>query len=173
MEVPGNEDDIRTVKHVRMIIALEKTRRIFRRIHRTVGKGRQQGVSMVLAKNNKGEWIEQHDPSNIFCALIKEYKAKYHQTERTPPMTTPLVQYLGYLGMGRHSDNVLAGKVGNVPGLQPYSKILLEKLRNIQGFEPIPVGISARDYQSGWKKARENKSSGGDLIHFGNCKAFA
>ena len=65
---------------------------------------------MVLAKNDKGEWIEQHDPSNIFRALINEYKAKYHQTERTPPMTTPLVQYLGYLGMGRHSDNVLASR---------------------------------------------------------------
>ena len=88
LETSADDDGKVTAKHLRMIIALENTRRIFRRIHRTVGKTRQQGVSMVLVKNNQGEWIEQHEPAEIFWALMKEYKAKYHQTEHTPPMTT-------------------------------------------------------------------------------------
>ena len=35
------------------------------------------------------------------------------------------------------------------------------------------TGISRQDYQSGWKKAKETKSSGGVTIHFGHCKAMA
>ena len=82
--------DLATDKHLRMILQAEGTRRLFRRIHSAVGKDRMKGVSMVIAKDKNGQWNEQHEPRDIFSSLIREYKAKYHQTESTPPMTYPL-----------------------------------------------------------------------------------
>ena len=33
--------------------------------------------------------------------------------------------------------------------------------------------MSAKEYSQGWKKAKETKSSGGTIIHFGHCKSMA
>ena len=70
-----------------MLVQVKGTQLLFQRIHHAVGKGRMRGVSMVIAPNKDGQWKECHEPDEIFAALIKEYKAKYHQTENTPPMT--------------------------------------------------------------------------------------
>ena len=107
---------------------------------------------MVIAPNRNGEWIKQDDPEEIFAALINEYNAKYHQTESTPPMSYPLQHYLGYLGNSPNCNDVLNRSLPHIPGIQAYSLRLLEKLRRIDQFQPIPVGISKRDYQQGWKK---------------------
>ena len=53
------------------------------------------------------------------------------------------------------------------------SRRLLQKLRKIQDYIEVPAGISAKQYQQGWKKAKESKSSGGKIIHFGHCKCMA
>ena len=76
---------------------------------------------MVIAPNKDGQWKECHEPDEIFAALIKEYKAKYHQTENTPPMTYPLQHYLGYLGNKQASLEVLDGRLPPIPGIRPYS----------------------------------------------------
>ena len=88
-------------------------------------------------------------------------------------MHTLVVNMLGFLGTNCHSDQVLEGTYEEVAGLQPYSKRLLTKLRRIDDYETIPVGISQKEYQEGWKKAKETKSSGGQVIHLGYCKCMA
>ena len=90
---------------------------MYQRINHAVGKQRMKGVTMVLEKNDKGEWKERNTPNDIFRALTKEYHVKYHQTERTPPMTTPMVQMLGYLGTIQCSDQILEVNFEVVPGL--------------------------------------------------------
>ena len=128
---------------------------------------------MVLEQDTTGNWVERNTPTEIFLALTSEYHKKYHQTKSTPPMRTPMVNMLGFLGTNRRSNQVLEGNYETVPGLQSYSKRLLTKLKRIDNYEDIPVGISRKEYQEGWKKARENKSSGGKVIHFGHCKCMA
>ena len=110
-----------TAKHIQMILQVGGTRRMYRRINNAVGKRRMQGVTMVLEKTLTGEWVERNTPDGIFKALTKEYHAKYHQTENTPPIRTPLVNMLGYLGTNQRSDQVLQGSFETVPGLQNYS----------------------------------------------------
>ena len=87
-----------TAKHIKMILQLEGIRTMYRRIDHAVEKQRMKGVTMVLEKNSMGEWVERNTPQEIFQALTKEYHAKYHQTEQTPPMRNPMVHMLGYLG---------------------------------------------------------------------------
>ena len=84
-----------------------------------------------------------------------------------------MVHMLGYLGTNTRSDRILDGQLESVPGLQQYSCRLLQKLKKIQEYEDVPVGISAKQYQQGWRKAKESKSSGGKIIHFGHCKCMA
>ena len=94
---------------------------MYRHISNAVGKRRMQGVTMVLEKTTSGEWLERNTPDGIFKALTKEYHAKYHQTENTPPMKMPLVNMLSYLGTNQKSEQVLHGSFETVPGLQTYS----------------------------------------------------
>ena len=79
----NNEHDKATSKHIRMLIQIESTRLMYRRIHQAVGKGRMQGVSMVIAPDEDGNWNECHKPDEIFRALIKEYKSIIRR--RIPP----------------------------------------------------------------------------------------
>ena len=162
-----------TAKHIKMILQLEGIRTMYRQIHHAVGKQRMKGVTMVLEKNSTGEWVERNTPQEIFQALTKEYHAKYHQMEQTPPMRNPMVHMLGYLGTNTRSNCILDGQLEYVPGLHQYSRRLLQKLRKIPDYKDIPAGISAKQYQQGWKKAKESKSSGGKIIHFGHCKCMA
>ena len=147
-----------TSKHLKALIHIEATWTLFRRIHSAVGKDRMQGVSMVIAPDHQGVWSERHEPEEIFKALIAEYKAKYHQTETTPPMTYPVVNYLGFLGDSPNCLDVLNGTLPSIPNIHPYSQRLLTKLQRIDEYQDIPVGISKQDYQEGWKKAKETKS---------------
>ena len=137
---------------------------MYRRIYHAVGKQRMKGVTMVLEQNNEGDWIERNTPHEIFQALTKEYHAKYHQTEKTPPMRTPMVQMLGFLGTNKLSNQILDGHLESVPGLHQYSRRLLKKLWKIPNYKDIPVRISSKQYQQGWRKAKESKSSGGQII---------
>ena len=160
-------------KHIRTILHVKHTRRMFRRIKGSVGKSRMSGVSMIQIQDDQGRWVEVTDHNQMVNALIQEYYSKYHQTESTPPMTYPLRHYLGYLGTGSNANSVLLGQTPSLPGLSPYTDRLLKKLQRIDSYEPIPVGISTQDYQDGWKKAKEATSSGGLTVHFGHCKAMA
>ena len=56
---------------------------MYHRNHQAVGKGRMQGVSMVIAPDEDGNWNERHEPNEIFRALIKEYKSIIRR--RIPP----------------------------------------------------------------------------------------
>ena len=163
----------KVAKHNSLLCQIENTQRLFRRIKNSVGKSRMSGVSMIQIQDDRGRWVEVTDHTQMVDALIQEYYSKYHQTESTPPMMYPLHHYLGYLGIGSHANSVLLGQTPSLPGLSPYADRLLKKLRRIDSYEPILVGISTQDYQDGWKKAKEATSSGGLTVHFGHCKAMA
>ena len=88
-------------------------------------------------------------------------------------MTYPVVNYLGFLGDSPNCLDVLYGTLLSILSIHPYSQRLLTKLQHIDEYQDIPVGMSKRDYQEGWKKAKETKSSGGVILHFGHCKSLA
>ena len=159
--------------HLKQLINREKTRRIFRKINFSVGKGRMAGVSLIQTLNSVGEWQDVTDPQSLVRALIEEYKQKYHQTESTPPMRYPVLPFLGYLGINHNSLNLLNGRTQTIPHIDAYSARLFTKLSKIPQYEPIPIGISTKDYRQGWQKSKERTSSGGSLLHFGHCKAIS
>ena len=53
---PSHEHDKATAKHIWMWVQIKGTRLMYRCIHQAVGKGRMQGVSMVIAPDKAGNW---------------------------------------------------------------------------------------------------------------------
>ena len=119
-------------------------------------------------------WREISNPPEMVDALMKEHSCKYHQTDGTPPMSFPVISQLGRLGTGQAADNILAGKYTCLPGTDDYSAMLLQFLSKVDPTcKDIPVGISGQDLSAGWNKVKEKTSSGGNVCHFGHCKAMA
>ena len=170
----------RTATQLRTLKKEEWSRRFFSRIKRAVGKDALQGVTMVIAPEktdkdgNVTQWKECTAHDDITEALIKTHHAKYHQTEDSPPMTYPVQNQLGYLGIGRHADNILNGEYTPIPGTDKFSKRLLTQLKRVPEFsQEEETGISTDAFQRGWTKMKERTSAGGQALHFGHCKAIA
>ena len=111
-----------TSKCLQMLKAIKSTRKMHRHIIHAVGRKQMAGVSMVITPDASGHWREITDEQGITSALIHEYQAKYHQTDNTPPMNTPMKQNLGPFGTGTGSNEVLDGRPHNIPKLQIYSE---------------------------------------------------
>ena len=164
---------INTATAIKALKLTESMRKMYRRINHVVGKNRFNGITMVMAKNGRGEWEQVTDHATINRALIDEYRRKYHQTENTPPMTPPMVNQIGYLGIGSPAQQVLHGTFRPHHSMDRYASLLLKNLTYINQYDPLPAGITTRQYQQGLKKAKEKTSSGGKVIHFGHCKSIA
>ena len=170
----------RTATQLRTMRKEEWSRRFYSRIRRAVGKDVLQGVTMVIAPDEVGPngkvitWKECTAHDDITEALKKTHQAKYHQTEDTPPMTFPLCEQLGYLGIGRHADDILDGKYQPAPGTDRYSQRLLQHLKRVPEYtQDEATGITTQEFQQGWRKMKERTSAGGQTLHFGHCKAIA
>ena len=120
-ETNMKSEDENLAKHIRLIRQVKSTRRMFRRIKRSVGKTHMSGVSMIQVPDEHGRWVEVTDHQLMVNALIKEYYAKYHQTGATPPMTYPVRHFLGYLGIGHNAQSVLNDELPQLPGISPYA----------------------------------------------------
>ena len=164
---------VNTAAAIKQIMTTELVRGMFRRIKNSVGKTQFKGISMVEVINDAGNTEIITDHQQITKALIAEYKKKYHQTENTPPMTPPMVNQIGFLGIGRPAQQVLNGSFIPHHSMNEYASLLLRNLQYIKPEDPLPIGITTKEYQEGWKKAKERTSSGGKIIHFGHCKALA
>jgi hypothetical protein len=94
----------------------EDLRQIYRIINHAVGKDKLAGITLVIAPNQQGEWVECTSKDAIEDVCISERQQRFHQTKGTPPMTAPLNIQLGYMGIGVEADNILNGTYDSKPG---------------------------------------------------------
>jgi hypothetical protein len=161
-------------QELKKLRATENLRRIYRNIKYAVGKDTLAGITLVVAPNSQGDWVECTSKDEIEDACISEAQRRFHQTKGTPPMTAPLNIQLGYMGIGDEAERILNGQYESKPGTDRYAQILLKALSRVAPTEDeLEVGISTPDFVSGWKKAKEKTASGPSLVHFGHCKAMA
>ena len=76
----------------------ENQRRSARRVCRILGKTFGSGLTRVSIQDENGTLQEVTDRKGIESACIESNRAKFTQTEDTPPMTSPLVDDLGFDG---------------------------------------------------------------------------
>jgi hypothetical protein len=84
-----------SAQELKKLRATEELCQIYCNINYAVGKDKLAGISLVIAPNRQGEWIECTSKDEIEDACIEEGQRRFHQTAGTPPMTAPLNIQLG------------------------------------------------------------------------------
>jgi hypothetical protein len=151
----------------------EKLRKSNRRIDWTLEKHKGSGITKLSVEDAQGRIRDITTQREIEAACMKEFEAKYRQTENTPAMREPWLSILGYNGKTQGSEAILDGTLVFPEGTSQYTKDFIKELRA----EPVinkpaaPAMMETSSYQAGWKKMKEKTSAGISGIHFGHMKA--
>ena len=170
------EGNIRAAMAVRARPMREQQRKDSRLIKRAQGKLRDSGISFVIAPDESGEWNEVRTKEGIERACLKENNRRFRQASDTPFLQPPLFDLVGPLGMGPDSDDIIGGDFVAPEGTDPHAVRLLEHLKMpdaVKNAPPVDIELNVEEYRKGWRKARENTSSGPSGLHFGHFKAGA
>jgi hypothetical protein len=116
----SNKKQYASAQELKKLRATEDLRRIYRNMKYAVRKDTLAGITLVIAPNSQGDWVECRSKDEIEDACISEAQRRFHQTKGTPPMTAPLNIQLGYMGIGDAADRILDGQYKSKPGTDPY-----------------------------------------------------
>ena len=169
----ADELDTDATNVYKQLILRESQRLAARRVKYTLGKLRGGSVTRIEIPMADNQWQEITSKAGIEKGCIQENIKKYRQTEDTPCMVNPLKDALGYLGNTRAADEILNGTYTYPTGTGRYSIELLQEFARKEDFSsPPPSSImSTQDFVQGWKKMKEQTSSGISGLHFGHLKA--
>ena len=155
---------------VKQLIAKETQREMWRKIAVINEKVKDLSTKFVTVNTPNGKKII-NEKKQLEHAIIKENKAKYHQTEGTCPFfKPPLKKDFGHLGKGPKTQAVLEGTYQPNFDLSPQTKDFI-KLCCLPKGELVknPLTRSLDYFNESWKKMREQTASRD--IHFGHYKA--
>ena len=149
----------------------EAQRRTARRIKWTFKSNARCGTTMIQVKRN-GRVHDVTDQKEMESLIIKENQKKYHQTEEHCPLLKgQLLEDIGILGEGTAVDKILSGTYTCPEGTSDITKLWINTLF-IPNRDTREVQVqSLKQYQRGWKIARESTASG--ELHFGHFKIEA
>ena len=149
----------------------EQQRRTARRIRWTFKNNVRCGTTMIKVNRN-GRVDDITDQDEMERMIIAENQKKYHQTEaRCPLLRGQLLEDIGILGNGPAVEDILNGTYECPEGTSEATKLWLKTL-HIPNRDTRTAPIQTlREYQQGWKKAREFTASGD--LHFGHFKVEA
>ena len=72
------------------------------------------------------ETITQQSKLEKEC--MKEVDRRSRMSEETPPMVSPLVDYLGYTGITDYADQILQGTTEKLDGIDEHTQAYLDQL---------------------------------------------
>ena len=98
---------------------------------------------MIQVLNQNGNLEDKTTQKDINKALITEFKKKFHQTDKTPLITYPIVHELGYLGLSEKANDILNGHGVLHPQTDTYSQLLFQELKKTSS-TPISTGIKPK-----------------------------
>ena len=136
--------------------------------------GKLQSKSVTKVELNGRESTKKVDIENVFKAI--NY-AKIRASDDTAFLQTPLRSIFGYRKDTPADDAVLSGTFQPPPNTDPHAIQLIQGLRQPpqllpenRSFHPRTT-ITTEDHIRGWRKVKEQTSSGPSGLHFGMFKA--
>ena len=154
------------------ILRTEESRRCWRAINTSRGKKPQNGISAVDVNIN-GTWTRITKQDEVENAIMKNNSARFNLTVETPLMQPSVTANLGYLADSSLAQEILDGKYEPNEDLDPYTNTFLSYIGTRQALPTLPAAITADDFKSYWKAARERTASSLSGRHFGHYKAAA
>ena len=169
------ENDIPAATHLRNMNKAEAQRRLFRTIKVVEQKLSSGSTSRVIVMTANGDQKELTTKAEIETAIIEENEKKYHQTEGTSQITSPiLLPLLGKHGEGPAIDQILNGTFNPPPGISQSTIDFLQECKLPDNAPPIPTPDIGRRYVShvkSWRVRKEKTASANE--HIGHYKACA
>jgi ribonuclease HI len=134
------------------------------------------GTTVVTVQNNDGSSHDITEKHAMEAAIMEANEAKFQQSFHTPFMQPPLVNELGYQGLGPASKQILSGEYIPHTNINSFTT---EYIRQLQ--TPLLIGsedfhtttIPLETYCKYWKKANTKTSSYPSEISFATLKASA
>ena len=154
---------------------IEQQRRQTRNVKRMRGLLGNSRDTKLWYTDETGSRIQCSTQHSMEIACFTENETRFRQTELTPPMVSPIIDDLGFLGDTDSVEAILAGHYSPPPGTDPYLQELLRALRmpssirqRVAQSRLISTLISQEDHCSGWKKRRlaSAESSGLTMDHY-------
>ena len=159
---------------LRQMFTWEKQRHSARAIKNTLEQFHSGGVTKVAVKQPDDTTHEYTTKEAIEQACIDENQKKFSQTNDTPCMTRPLVSDIGYMGISDSCEKILANTYTCPPNSHPFAQEFFDQFKRAvpihANLEPY---ISSKNYKRGWRKMKEQTTSGISGMHFGHMKSCA
>lgn len=162
--------DLATV--YKQMITQERSRTLGRNVRYALGKVHGGGITKIDVMRGQNR-ISLTSKEEIEQAVMDENDDKYRQTEQTPCMRDPLRTLLGRYGTTLACDQILNGTFIPPTNTDQYTKEFLTHLQRDNRAPPLATHLSTEVFQSGWRKMKEQTSSGISGLHFGHLKACA
>ena len=133
------------------LLHCENQRRSARRLQSILGKTFGSGLTRVSIQDENGSLQEVTDKQGIESACIESNRVKSMQTEDTPPMTSPLVDDLGFDGTSPACQDILRGTYTPLDNIDKYTKEYLQHLQAPPVIQYKPKAlITTESYQQLW-----------------------
>ena len=172
------ENDIPAATHLPNMNKAEAQRCLFRTIKVVEQKLSSGSTSRVIVTTANGGQKELTTKAEIEAAIIEENEKKYHQTEGTSQITSPLLlPLLGKHGEGPAIDQILNGTFNPPPGISQSTIDFLHKCKLPDNAPPITTPDIGRRYVShvkSWRVRKEKTASANEHIrHYKACAQLA
>ena len=173
-----SRNDIPVATHLRNMNKAEAQRRLFQTIKVVEQKLSSGSTSRVIVTTANGGQKELTTKAEIEAAIIEENEKKYHQTEGTSQITSPLLlPLLGKHGEGPAIDQILNGTFNPPPGISQSTIDFLHKCKLPDNAPPITTPDIGRRYVShvkSWRVRKEKTASANEHIrHYKACAQLA
>ena len=173
-----SQNDIPVATHLRNMNKAEAQRRLFQTIKVVEQKLSSGSTSRVIVTTANGGQKELTTKAEIEAAIIEENEKKYHQTEGTSQITSPLLlPLLGKHGEGPAIDQILNGTFNPPPGISQSTIDFLHKCKLPDNAPPITTPDIGRRYVShvkSWRVRKEKTASANEHIrHYKACAQLA
>ena len=165
----GNKSLANEIEKIKQVEAQRESAKRIRRMNGTLRTSK--GLSKVVVPKEDGTEIELIDKEEMERALLEAYEKTLTQSNRTPCMSSPLVERLGLSATKETAHNVLHGYYFNEEGIEDTTIEVLKYLEFKEGtkqiFKPKPLNVP--ECKIGWGKAKERTSSSmRNGTHFGH-----
>ncbi len=136
-------------------------------------------LTVVIAPNVQGNWVEYNDKTGMEQAMVNEDSRRFSQAGNTPFVQEPLAAQVGRYGEGQGAAEILDGTFQIPMGMDPWAAKIISHLKrpevvtNADPHSLPPRFITVEEHVSGWAKQRENTAAGKSGLGFQHFKANA
>ena len=159
------------MKAIQRIRNREKDRNEWRKMTQVCGKDKLSAVKEVETWDGY-QWNRKCTKDEVEKGIMEENGKRFRLTESTPLMSEYFKNKLGYLAERSPENEIWKGNTEGFKNISEEVKRMFEMFEGNSKKE-VDTVITAIDFKTYWKKAKERTSSSVSGLHFSHYKSAA